>query len=351
MNRELVALLDNRADAELTALRSAGFQVLQETPLPALQTRALLLRTPLGLREEEALSLAESLAPSAVIDANTLYQPSGVGCDGACWGAELVALRETPQEACGAAPIAMIDTAIDLSHPTLRDAKISTRSFVTEEAARQAEHGTAIAALLVGESAPGARPLVPGAQLLAAEVFEDRSGALISDTFVVLQGLNWSLSQQAGVIAMSLEGPPNTALGLAVRRSAERANLVAAAGNGGAGGRPAYPAAYPEVIAVSAVDERLRPYRKGTRGAYIEIAAPGVDIVSAGSAGGRKAWSGTSVAVPFVAAALMRARFATDGSPDAARQLLQTKALDLGPAGRDDLFGFGLLQVPAAGCR
>ncbi|MEM9098855.1 MAG: hypothetical protein AAGC79_10050 [Pseudomonadota bacterium] len=134
MNRELVALLDNRADAELTALRSAGFQVLQETPLPALQTRALLLRTPLGFREEEALSLAESLAPSAVINANTLYQPSGVGCDGAC-GGELIAFRETPQEACSAAPIAMIDTAIDISHPTLRDAKVAARSFVTEEAA------------------------------------------------------------------------------------------------------------------------------------------------------------------------------------------------------------------------
>ncbi|MEL6279490.1 MAG: S8 family serine peptidase, partial [Pseudomonadota bacterium] len=149
---------------------------------------------------------------------------------------------------------------------------------------------------------------------------------------------------------MSLEGPANAALEIGVRALARRSAVVAAAGNGGPNASPSYPAAYPEVIAVSAVDQRLRPYRLGTRGAYVELAAPGVDIRSAGPDGGTERWSGTSFAAPFVAAALLRSLRETGGDAAAARTLLAQDARDIGARGRDPIFGYGLLQVPPGDC-
>ncbi|MEM9782077.1 MAG: S8 family serine peptidase [Pseudomonadota bacterium] len=245
----------------------------------------------------------------------------------------------------------MIDTGIDQSHPTLRDAAITARSFLPDGAeAEENGHGTAIAAMLVGERAPGAAPLAPGAQLLAAGVFRAEGDALRADAFAVVRGLDWAIGAGARVIAMSIEGADNAVLARAVRASAARANLVAAGGNRGPDGAAAYPAAYPQVIAVSAVDARLRPYRAGNRGSYLEIAAPGVGVVSAGGAAGRQAWSGSSFAVPYVAAALLRARAETAGDPIAARRLLAEQTRDLGPPGRDPIFGYGLLQTSLTRC-
>ena len=113
--------------------------------------------------------------------------------------------------------------------------------------------------------------------------------------------------------------------------------IVAAAGNNGPGAAPSYPAAYPGVIAVTAVDRNLAIYSRATQGEYIDIAAPG---------GGGIARSGTSYAVPFISAAAAILR-ASDALPDAAsvQTTLEGRTLDLGKPGRDRTFGFGLLQA------
>ena len=152
------------------------------------------------------------------------------------------------------------------------------------------------------------------------------------------------------MIAMSIEGSPNSILAFGVQAAARRANLVASAGNAGPGGDPAVPAAYPHVMAVAAVDQRLRPYRNGTRGSYVEIAAPGVGITSVGLGGGNRNWTGSSFAVPYVAAALLRARAETQGDPNKARELITRSARDLGAPGRDDIYGHGLVQSPSQRC-
>ena len=132
---------------------------------------------------------------------------------------------------------------------------------------------------------------------------------------------------------LSMAGGPNAALEFAVRRIGDKTNIVAAAGNGGSSGDAAYPAAYPQVIAVAAVDARLRPYRNGTRGAYLELSAPGVGVMSASADGSRRSYTGTSFAVPFAVAAVLRARAITRGDAPAARALLRSGARDLGAAG------------------
>ena len=118
--------------------------------------------------------------------------------------------------------------------------------------------------------------------------------------------------------------------------------IVAAVGNDGAGAAPRYPAALPNVVAVTAVDARGRIYDKAVRGAHVDAAAPGVDIyVDTGGAG--HFVSGTSMAVPFVTA-----RIAADpalyGAPAGAiRQRLGASTVDLGQPGRDAIYGAGLV--------
>lgn len=350
---EVVALTpEANGTVDLAALQAAGFELISEHELAGLRARVFHLRSPPGLDAEDAAGLAAELAPEALVDLNDLYRGGGIGCQTDCWGADLVRIPALRGNACArGAPIAMIDTAVATGHPALRRARITQQSFIPPAASpAPMAHGTAIATLLVGESAPGAAPLAPGARLLAAETFRLIDGEPKADTIAILRGLDWSVRNRARVIAMSLEGAPNTALGFAVGRSAERANLVAAAGNKGASGDPAYPAAYPEVVAVAAVDARLRPYRNGTRGGYVEISAPGVAVSSAASGGAWTTWSGSSFAVPFVAAALLRARAETRGDAAAARDLLRRTALDLGAPGLDEVYGHGLLQAPEGTC-
>ncbi|MDT8345826.1 MAG: S8 family serine peptidase [Thermohalobaculum sp.] len=312
------------------------------------------LSVPHGLDEDGALSAARTAVPGQAFDLNHLYGPTGAGCEGdACWGAQAIGMQILPESACGrGAPIAIIDTPVDAGHPALRDARVTVQNFLSDGARPSGEaHGTAIAALLVGRATPGAKPLAPGARLLAAGAFRSIEGRSLADAVAVLRSIDWALGEGARVIAMSFEGAPNATLAAAVK-AVERtgASLVAAAGNGGPDAGPAYPAAYPEVLAVTAVDRRLRPYNRGTRGAYVEIAAPGVGIVSADGGGGSRRWSGSSFAVPFVAAALLRARAETRGDAYAARRLLAGAARDLGAPGRDFIYGHGLLQVPGDRC-
>ncbi|MGF1660257.1 MAG: S8 family serine peptidase [Rubrimonas sp.] len=251
-------------------------------------------------------------------------------------------------DACArGAPVAIVDTAVDPRHPTLRGARIERRSFLADDVASAApDHGTAVAALLVGR----ASPLAPGARLLAAEAVGRRGDATRADAASVVRALDWAVAGRARAIGLSLAGPPNLLLERATQVAARRANLLAAAGNDGPRARPAYPAAYPSVTAVAAVDARKRAWRGGTRGAYVEVAAPGVDVASAAGDGGVRAWTGTSFAVPFAMAAMLRARAETGGDPEAARALLARTAEDVGPPGRDDATGHGVVRAPGGRC-
>ena len=123
----------------------------------------------------------------------------------------------------------------------------------------------------------------------------------------------------------------------------------AAAGNDGPGAPPAYPAAHPDVIAVTAIDERSNLYDHANIGAYVDLAAPGVDVMTAASGGAYDLASGTSFAAAHVSGvvALMLAR-----SPRLTRERalagLTASASDLGPPGRDERFGAGCVNAHAA---
>lgn len=150
------------------------------------------------------------------------------------------------------------------------------------------------------------------------------------------------------IVNLSLAGPRNSALGRQIRRMAgDDILLIAAAGNHGPRAAPAYPAAYPQVMAVTAVDRRGNVYRRANRGAHIDLAAPGVDVWTAASISGARTKTGTSYAAPFVtaAAALMLQRDPAL-SAEQVTERLRSGARDLGPAGPDHVFGQGLVAAP-----
>ena len=143
-------------------------------------------------------------------------------------------------------------------------------------------------------------------------------------------------------------GPPNRLLELAVRRAAAKGMLlVAAVGNDGPAAAPLYPAAYPDVIGVTAVDAAGQVLPEAGRGPHVAFAAPGADIAAAGFApGGYARARGTSFAAPLVAGLLAAALH----EPDAAAAGLAVAALarsaqDRGAPGRDPVYGHGLVGI------
>src|SRR5262249_27850696 len=146
------------------------------------------------------------------------------------------------------------------------------------------EHGTAIASILVGQRTGAGVGLLPGAELAVASVFgADSKGIPAADVMALVGGLNWLVGSDVRVINMSFAGDANAVVGLALRRvTAGRAVVVAAVGNNGPTAPPAFPAAEPGVIGVTAVDNHSQPYADANHGDYVAFAAPGVRIWTPG---------------------------------------------------------------------
>ena len=239
--------------------------------------------------------------------------------------------------------LGMIDSLVDTAHPALSGGNIHSEAFAGDGATLPSAHGTAIASIFVGQD-QSYLGLAPKAELYAAAVFEQDPGrGEIASTVSLVRALDWLMSSGVNVVNISLAGPPNRLLEKALDRAALRGVVtLAAAGNGGPMAKPMYPAAYPSVIAVTAVDANGRIFRLANRGEYVDLAAPGVGLLHARSGGGYATSSGTSFAVPFVATAAARMRLLTP--LEDIRAALIRSVQDEGSPGRDDTYGYGILR-------
>ena len=240
--------------------------------------------------------------------------------------------------------IGMIDSLVDTSHAALDASQIHNRSFAPKGSDLPDFHGTAIASILAANAAEYTG-LAPKAEIYAAAVFErDRARGEFASTVSLVLALDWLVSSGVDVVNISLAGPANSLLEAALHQATKRdVVIVAAAGNGGPMAKPMYPAAYDSVIAVTAVDSEGQIFRLANRGEYLDIAAPGVDLQHAKAGGGYVSSSGTSFAVPFVATAVARIRLLQPLQD--ARTLINNSAQDVGPVGRDEIYGYGLLSL------
>ncbi|OYZ92093.1 MAG: hypothetical protein B7X99_16015 [Rhizobiales bacterium 17-65-6] len=199
------------------------------------------------------------------------------------------------------------------------------------------------------ETRPAGRTpgLVPTARVIAVDAFHLAGEDERADVFTLVAALDFLAAKGVRVVNMSLAGPPNSVLEEAITRMAERDILVVAAtGNGGPLAPPVYPAAYPSVLAVTAVDANGTVYRRAGQGPHVDLAAPGVDIWTAASIKGARPKTGTSFAAPFVSAAAA-AILAAEPDLTAAEVIarLTASAKDLGDPGPDAVYGYGLVQA------
>lgn len=344
-------LVVDLATADLQQALTQGFTVIERRQLGTLGMTITRLGLPPGLSAEAAASRFQATAPAATADVNHAYELQAGGCSGDyCWGPQMIGWQAASGSCGSGLRIGMVDTAVNAGQPALRASKVRNRSFV-EGTPAASPHGTAIAALLVGSGEGLSGGLLPRAELLAAGVFtSDSRGRPRAGALQIATALDWLAGERAGIINISIAGPPNAVLEVAVRRTTVRGiPIVAAAGNNGADAGPAYPAAYPGVLAATAVDSSGQVYARANRGDYVAFAAPGVDLWTVGP-GGVVRGSGTSYAAAFLTG--VAARNLPDGGTTAARlaAALAADARDLGAPGKDPVFGWGLVRA-RGGCR
>ena len=299
---------------------AAGFALTADELVEGLDIRSVTLRSPAGQSLAEAMERLERIVPGGTFTPNYIHLQSG-GAAGAIASGALAAA------APGRAPkIGVIDGGVG-KHRSL--GSVEQRGFAQGAPAPSA-HGTAVASLVAGQGP--VRGAAPGAALLVADIYgRDSKGG---NALAIARALGWMVQSGVRVVTMSLAGPANPLVGKAVAQARARGlHLVAPVGNDGPAAPAAYPASYPGVIAVTAVDARNRPLIEAGRSLHLDFAAPGADMAAAAPGGGVKAVRGTSFAVPLVAGRLARTSLTA----------LRAEAKDLGRKGPDKVYGYGLV--------
>ena len=326
-------------------VRPLGFSVIEKTQLGELDMTLYLLRVPPGSSVPEGRDLLAEKFPGIEIDANHLYETKG-----SAENAQHLPRRKTGWRdavpTCGAGVrVGMIDTPVDLDHPALAGRSIRYKSFHRGSRRQaKADHGTAVAGILVG--IPEWQGLLPAAELRAGNIFDiDKAGKTRGNANGLIKAVEWLLRERVDVINFSLAGADNKGLRRAVFKARRKGvMMVAAAGDRGIE-TAAYPAAYKDVIGVTALGRKRVAYKHANRGRHIEFAAPGVRIYTAVPGGGRLQ-SGTSFASPFVAALV---GFLVERNREMGarklRDLLKSRAVDLGDPGWDHIYGWGFINL------
>lgn len=247
-----------------------------------------------------------------------------------------------------AVTVAVIDSGITPSHPDIDASRILPgHDYVQQDATPDDDcgHGTRVAGVL-GASTGNGVGIAGAAQatVLPLKVLRGDCAGYVSHVAMAVVS---AADQDADIISLSLGTSSDVrTLRDAVSYATGSGSLVVAAAGNTHGGTTRYPATYEDAIAVTAVDEAASPASYAARGPAVEVAAPGTRIETTTQHGGYATASGTSFAVPHVSGALALARScAPDADPATIRAALASTSIDLGPAGRDDVTGHGLLAA------
>lgn len=344
------------SEAALEKARAAGFAVARERTLEGFDAKIVVLRAPSGTSTRRALKKLRALDPQGSYDFNHVYTESGSLHslsrlrEGAGARASLSRVGASQTGAAAASGparpaanrvrIGLVDGGVDVTHAVFRDASINSYGCSGRQVTHA--HGTAVASLMIGRS-DKFHGAAPGAALYAADVYcgVPTGGAVDA----VADSLAWLARERVPIINLSLVGPPNGMLERIIRVVIARGHIiVAAVGNDGPSAAPLFPAAYPGVVGVTAVDARQRALVEAVRGQQVDFAAPGADIAAAGNTHSYVAVRGTSFAAPIVAGLLVAEMSEPDGATaERAIAALSRKAIDLGSRGRDTTYGDGLV--------
>ncbi|WP_434741992.1 type VII secretion-associated serine protease mycosin [Micromonospora sp. SH-82] len=251
--------------------------------------------------------------------------------------------------------VAVVDSGVDATHPDLAGRVAPGLDLVSPGGSGPADpvgHGTTVAGLIAGSNDDrGAVGLAPEARILPVRVLDEDNR--YDDALIVAKGVRWAVDNGARVINLSLGGSGDSAaLAAAVDYAFARdVVVVACTGNlaTSSSSKVWYPAREPGVIAVAGLERDTDQLWSGSiTGAATVLSAPASGLVGA-RPGGYWRVQGTSFAAPLVAAtaALVRAKYPQMSAGDVVNRLIST-AHDIGPVGRDDRYGYGLVDPVAA---
>lgn len=249
--------------------------------------------------------------------------------------------------------VAVVDTGIS-NHVDLEiSGGVSLVSY-TKSYADENGHGTHVAGIVgARNNTYGTVGIAPDASLFAVKVMDSTGSGYVSD---VIAGIDWSITNKMDIINLSLGTSRHSSMLESIVNKAFNNGIlvVAAAGNNGtsdgSGDTVEYPARYASVIAVAATDSANRRGSFSATGSTIEVAAPGVSVLSTHPGNRYASMSGTSMASPYVAGniALLKEAFPNSNAMEI-RKMLQESVIDLGLLGKDNFFGHGLIQAPMSG--
>ena len=331
-----------------SALRSAAalhYVVLREQTMEGMGIEVVVLGAPSGLSTKKALRQLRAADPGGTYDFNHIYTGSGIIDESAARSPDTSAAAAGANSPAAATSeqrvrVGLVDSGIDTGHGAFKHATV--HAFGCGARLVPDEHGTAVASLMVGQAEQfhGVRP---DAELFAADVYCGLPTGGAVDA--VADALAWLVRERVPVINVSLVGPPNAMLENVVRMVIARGHVVVAAvGNDGPAAPPLYPASYPDVVGVTAVDVHQRALLEACRGKQVKFSAPGADMSAANPAQSYAVVRGTSFASPIVAGLLAEAVRAPDkAAAQRAVADLAARAVDLGAPGPDPVYGFGLV--------
>lgn len=297
---------------------------------------------------------------ASVLAGMLFLQPGPFLADGVSngqWYAKALGLAEVHRLALGSGVVvAVIDSGVDAAHPTISGRVISGADFSNGDATSIGDgltdtdgHGTGMASLIAGHGRIAG--VAPEAVILPIRVQAGSETVSSGNGIAMAAALDWAVGHGADIISISLTvpiGDPRERA--AIDRAIESDVLVvASAGNAPGAGNVQYPARYPGVLAVCATDSANRHSEISVIGPELSICAPGVNVSRAAAEGKYALASGTSDSAALIAgaAALIRSAHPELGASDVARRLTLT-ATDEGAIGKDDLYGYGVIDLPAA---
>jgi subtilisin family serine protease len=239
--------------------------------------------------------------------------------------------------------IAVIDSGVDPAHPDLAGAIAAHFDPAGEE--QPHAHGTGMAGAIAARGT--VLGIAPRAELLTVRAFSSQTQEAEGTTLNIIKGLDWAAEKGARIVNMSFAGPADPRLtGALAKANAKGIVLIAAAGNAGPNSPPLYPAADPNVIAVTATDTHDALFSGANRGKYIAVAAPGVDVLVPAPDSAYQLTTGTSVAAAEVSGVVaMLIERNPSLTPKDVRRILMRTARHLGPSGDQRDFGAGLVNA------
>ena len=342
----LILLSSEQEANELTInVSRRGYQLIDRQYLAGLDKILLDFARPPGISDEVAVNDMQMMSPSAQVGLDSFYiaqteERSFVSSRGREYAN---ALLGWPDHGCRAmTSIGIIDGYLGSEMPGLNASQIVSHNFARQKSV-ESEHAETVVSLISG---PGR---LKDVKIYSAGVIGVSDAGLEgSGTKELVLAFDWLWRQNVRLVNVSLAGPYNPLLESVVTALSDQGMvIVAAVGNEGPDADPRYPAAFDPVIAVTAIDADQNVFRRAVRGAHVDYAAPGVDVlIQAGLETGQYV-SGTSFAAPFVTALIAADTSKSfEGDAEAVRSFLNRNTFDLGAVGPDPVFGRGLVRAP-----